>query len=313
MFFRGSDGGRSARTAGGSAVCPDPAYGFDRDAASHQPVIPRSVPAGPAGVTGRTPPALAPHWPRVSVVIPAKNEARCLPEVLVELPEGLHEVILVDGGSTDGSAAAALSVRPDLRVVRQTRRGKGNALVCGIAACTGDVIVLLDADGSADPAEIAHFVAALVAGADFAKGSRFLGGGGSADLTVLRRLGNAALAAVMNRLYGTSFTDLCYGYNAFWRHCVKDLALPESEGSTAAFGDGFEIETVIAAHVATAGLAVTEVPSFERERFYGTSNLNTWRDGWRVLCAILLERRAGTVDPRSPAMLAGPLEAVHRP
>ena len=313
MFFRGSDGSWSARTTDGSAVCPDPACGFDRDAASDQPVLRGPVPASPTGLAGRASPALAPHWPRVSVVIPAKNEARCLPEVLVELPEGLHEVILVDGGSTDGTAAAALSVRPDLRVVRQTRRGKGNALVCGIAACTGDVIVLLDADGSADPAEIAHFVAALVDGADFAKGSRFLAGGGSADLTVLRRLGNAALAAVMNRLYRTSFTDLCYGYNAFWRYCVRDLALPESAGSETAFGDGFEIETVIAAHVATAGLAVAEVPSFERERFYGTSNLNTWRDGWRVLRAILRERRAETASPRSPGMPTGPLEAVHRP
>ncbi|HEU5429089.1 MAG TPA: glycosyltransferase family 2 protein [Actinocrinis sp.] len=248
----------------------------------------------------------------MSVVIPAKNEARCLPEVLDELPDGVHEVILVDGDSTDDTAGAALRARPDLRVVLQTRRGKGNALACGISACTGDVIVLLDADGSADPAEITDFVAALVAGADFAKGSRFLPGGGSADLTVLRRLGNAALAAVMNLLYRTSFTDLCYGYNAFWRRCAEKLALPDTESSKPLFGDGFEIETVIAAHVATGGLAVAEVPSFERPRFYGSSNLNTWRDGWRVLRAIVRERRGGTGRTRR-AIGTEPLEAVRRP
>ena len=241
--------------------------------------------------------ALPADRPRVSVVIPAKNEARCLPSVLAELPDGLHEVVLVDGDSVDGTVAAALGVRPGLRVVRQTRRGKGNALACGIAACTGEVVVLLDADGSADPAEIPAFVAALVGGADFAKGSRHLPGGGSADLTVLRRAGNHALAAVMNRLYRTSFSDLCYGYNAFWRRCVENLALPETEGPHPVFGDGFEIETLIAAHVANAGLAVAEVPSYERARLHGTSNLNTWRDGWRVLRAILRERRTPRVGP----------------
>jgi glycosyltransferase involved in cell wall biosynthesis len=231
--------------------------------------------------------------PRVSVVIPAKNEARNLPSVLAELPAGLHEVVLVDGGSIDGTAQAARDARPDVRVIRQTRRGKGNALVCGITACTGDVIVLMDADGSADPGEIADFVAALAAGADVAKGSRFLPGGGSADITVLRRWGNAVLCAVMNRVYRTEFSDLCYGYNAFWRHCVEKLALPETAGSASVFGDGFEIETVLAAHVATARLTVAEVPSYERARLFGTSNLNTWRDGWRVLRAILRERRGG--------------------
>jgi glycosyltransferase involved in cell wall biosynthesis len=249
--------------------------------------------------------ALPVDGPRVSVVIPAKNEARCLPVVLAQLPAGLHEVVLVDGGSTDGTADTARAVLPDVRVVQQTRRGKGNALACGIAACTGDVVVLLDADGSADPAEIAAFVAALVAGADVAKGSRFLPGGGSSDLTALRRWGNALLCALMNRMYGVSFSDLCYGYNAFWRHCVENLALPETAGSARVFGDGFEIETVLAAQVATAGLRVAEVPSYERDRLHGTSNLNTWRDGFRVLRAILRERPRPGAHRHGAAVPAG--------
>jgi glycosyltransferase involved in cell wall biosynthesis len=143
--------------------------------------------------------------PRVSVVIPTKNEVRNIPGVLAELPEGLHEVVLVDADSDDGTVETARRIRPDIRVVPQTRRGKGNALVCGFAACTGDVIVMLDADGSADPAEIPAFVEALVGGADFAKGSRFLPGGGSTDLTALRRMGNGVLNFVMNRLYRTAY------------------------------------------------------------------------------------------------------------
>jgi len=277
-----------------------------RQARADSPLPPRARrpdPWGGAHLAG--PVALPPDGPRVSVVIPAKNEARCLPTVLAELPDGLHEVILVDGCSVDGTAAAALGARPDVRVISQTRAGKGNALACGIAACTGEVVVLLDADGSADPAEIPAFVAALVAGADFAKGSRYMRGGGSADLTLLRRAGNLALAGVMNRLYRTSFSDLCYGYNAFWRRCTKNLALPETEGREPVFGDGFEIETLIAAHVANTGLTVEEVPSYERARLHGASNLNTWRDGWRVLRAILRERRAGRVGRRG-----GPIKAI---
>ena len=234
--------------------------------------------------------ALPAGSPRVSVVIPARDEARNLPLVLAELPAGLHEVVLVDGGSRDGTVAAARRARPDVRVVRQTRRGKGNALVCGLAACTGDIAILLDADYSADPGEIAAFVAKLRGGADLVKGSRFLHGGGSSDLTALRSLGNKTLLFLMNRLYRTSFSDLCYGYNALWTRCFEDLELPSVGPGEAEFGDGFEFETLLAAHAATARLEIGEVPSYERDRQFGESHLNTWRDGWRVLHAILRER-----------------------
>ena len=116
---------------------------------------------------------------------------------------------------------------PWVRAITQTRKGKGNAMACGFAAATGDVIVMFDADGSADPAEIPAFVAALVAGADFAKGSRFAPGGGSDDITLLRRTGNAGLNGVANALFGTSYTDLCYGYNAFWADLLPLLDLPD--------------------------------------------------------------------------------------
>jgi glycosyltransferase involved in cell wall biosynthesis len=224
------------------------------------------------------------------VVIPAKNEARNLPWVLENLPGGLHEVILVDGGSVDDTVAVARAHRPDIVVVQQTRRGKGNALACGFAACTGDAIVMLDADGSAHPNEIATFLRALTSGADFAKGSRFLRGGGSSDLTRLRTAGNWCLSFLTNRLYRTSYTDLCYGYNAFWSHCVDAFDLPPVDGAAPALGDGFEIETLITVRVGVARLEVAEVPSYEHDRIHGVSNLNTFRDGWRVLRTLMRER-----------------------
>ena len=126
-------------------------------------------------------------WPKVSVVIPTLNEARNLPHVFSKLPPALHEVIIVDGHSVDDTVATARRLRPDVRIIKQSRSGKGNALACGFAAATGDIIAMVDADGSADPAEIPQFVEALLDGADFAKGTRFAAGGGSSDITRLRR------------------------------------------------------------------------------------------------------------------------------
>jgi len=233
--------------------------------------------------------------PRVSVVIPTYNEAKNLPHVFALLPEDLHEVIVVDGRSTDDTIAVAQGLRSDVRIVRQNRRGKGNAMACGFAAVTGEVIVMLDADGSADPREIPDYVAALVEGADFAKGTRFANGGGSADITRTRAWGNGWLNRAANVLYGTRYSDLCYGYNAFWAHCLPALEL-DADGpgqDVKLWGDGFEIETLINTRIAKAGLRITEVPSYEHKRIHGQSNLNTWRDGFRVLWALAVERVNG--------------------
>jgi len=221
-------------------------------------------------------------WPlRVSVVIPALNEEQNLPYVLKRLPSGLHEVIVVDGNSTDATVAVAQALRPDARILTQRGRGKGDALKQGFAACTGDIIVMLDADGSTDAAEIPRFVAALASGADFVKGSRFVQGGQSADITPLRRLGNRVLSALVNSLYGTSYSDLCYGYNAFWSRCLPYLHVD---------CNGFEVETLMNVRVARAGLVIHEVPSHEYRRVYGSSNLRAMRDGGRVVRTIALER-----------------------
>jgi glycosyltransferase involved in cell wall biosynthesis len=248
--------------------------------------------------------------PRVSVVIPTYNEARNLPYVFDLLPRNLHEVIVVDGRSVDGTIETAQRLRPDVVVVRQNRRGKGNALACGFAAVTGDIIVMLDADGSADPGEIPLFVQALMDGADYAKGSRFTEGGGSGDITRTRAWGNRWLNRAANVLFGTSYSDLCYGYNAFWARCLQVLDLDPSGDDTdqKLWGDGFEIETIINTRVAKARLRIVEVPSYEFPRIHGQSNLSTWRDGLRVLRALLVERGNGRGATRGAELL--PL-AVH--
>lgn len=246
--------------------------------------------------------------PKVSVVIPALNEARNLPHVLRLVPQWLHEVVLVDGRSTDGTVEIARSLWPNnhvvtkerrnrapqrepamqdrrsqgitLRLVDQKGRGKGSAMREGFEAATGDIIVVMDADGSNDPNEIPAFLGVLLAGADFAKGSRFLQGGGTLDMPLYRKLGNWSFVLIVRLLFGGSYTDLCYGYNAFWSRIVRDLKLEAS---------GFEIETLMNVRAQRLGLKIAEVPSFEYKRIYGESNLRTIPDGWRVVKTILNE------------------------
>lgn len=252
--------------------------------------------------------------PKISIVIPARNEARNLEVVLPELP-AVHEVILVDGHSIDDTVEVASKVMPDIKIMAQTRRGKGNALVCGFRAATGDIVVMFDADGSADPAEIPTFVSALLSGADFAKGSRFCDGGGSHDITRYRRMGNKGLNSLTNVLLKTRYTDLCYGYNAFWTEILSRIDLPDPDviaesQSGMLWGDGFEIETVLNCRIALAELAVVEVPSVERSRIHGKSNLNAIRDGIRVLSTIVREKHTARRIAREAAALKRWLRAA---
>ena len=234
--------------------------------------------------------------PTVSVVIPARNEAANLPHVFNSLPAWIDEIILVDGHSTDDTVAVTRELRPEAKVIAQSGRGKGDALLAGFAIASGDIIVAIDADGSTDGVEIVYFVGALVAGADFAKGSRFSGTGHSDDITGLRRCGNRLLNMLVNRLFGTQFTDLCYGFNAFWARHLDALDIDCA---------GFEVETQMNIRAAKAGLRIHEIPSHERSRMFGTSNLRAIRDGWRILKLIVRERFGGApwlrlADPVRP-------------
>lgn len=234
---------------------------------------------------------------KISVVVPALNEAENLPHVLPRIPRDVYEVILVDGHSTDDTVKVARRLRPSVRVIMQEGKGKGAALRCGVEAARGDVVVLLDADGSTNPADIPAFVGYLLAGADFVKGSRFLQGAGTADMPYYRRLGNSAFVTMANLLFGLRFTDITYGYNAFWREHAPLLAFEI---------DGWSQEIISNIRAARCGLRVVEVASFENQRIAGEAKLHTFSAGWVILKGIVRERFLPA--PRRSGSLAGSVQ-----
>jgi glycosyltransferase involved in cell wall biosynthesis len=226
----------------------------------------------------------------VSLVIPALNEADGLSDLLPRVPNLISELIVVDGGSTDGTVAVVRELRSDAIVLRQTGKGKGNALKCGIAEARGEIIVTMDADGSMNPEDIPRFVSSLVAGHDFVKGSRMLEGAGSSDFTLLRRLGNSGLTRFGNIIFGSSYTDITFGFNAYWRPTIMHLG---------ELADGFEFEIQAALRAASVGMRTAEVPTHEPARVGGVSKLNPFTDGLAILRIILCE-----ASPRKGVKLA---------
>lgn len=217
---------------------------------------------------------------KVSIIMPTLNEASNIKYVLPFIPQFVDEIIVIDGGSKDGTVEEVLKLRKDAKIIIDKTPGKGTALKKGFEEATGDLIIMMDADGSHNPKEIPLLIEPVLNGYDISKASRFLPGGGSDDFTAFRRFGNKMFVAIVNELYGSEYTDLCYGYRAFKREVVKKMDCRS---------EGFEIETEQSIRMTKAGLKIKEIPSFEARRKYGDSRLNAIKDGWRILSIIIRE------------------------
>ena len=217
---------------------------------------------------------------KISIIIPTLNEAKNIKYVFPFIPKYIDELVVIDGNSTDGTIEEILKFRNDAKIIIDKTPGKGSALIKGFSVATGDIIIMMDADGSHDPNEIPSLLEPVLNGYDVAKGSRLLPGGGSDDFTPFRRLGNKIFITMVNKMYGAEYTDLCYGYRAFKKEAIKKMCCKSH---------GFEIETEQSILMLKVGLKIKEVPSFEFKRKYGESRLHSFRDGWRILMIIVRE------------------------
>ncbi len=217
--------------------------------------------------------------PYVSIIIPTLNEAKnlkwLLPGVKKVMKNYSYEIIIVDKNSTDGTQEFAKKY--GAKLVSENLK-KGAALMRGFDLAKGKILISMDADLSHRPKELLLLIAGIEAGYDMCAGSRFIIGGGSEDITFIRRIGNKFFVTLGNLLYGSRYTDMCYGYNAFTRESIKRLHLEES---------GFGIETDMHTKAAKYGLRILEIPSYEKKRKYGFGKLKTIRDGFIILRIML--------------------------
>ncbi len=222
------------------------------------------------------------NYPQITVLICTLNEADNLVHILPKIPQWVDEVLLVDGHSTDNSIEAAKKLCPDVKVLYQPGKGKGDALSYGFKHASGNIIVTLDADGSTNPEEMPKFIQPLLDGYDFAKGSRFLGQ--SPVMPRLRRFGNRLFAWLTNILYGTKYTDLCAGLNAFRTKILQQI---DPQGTSALW------EPTINIRLKKRELKVIEVSQQDSGRIAGRCEANPLRQGLRILRIIIEERFRG--------------------
>ena len=211
------------------------------------------------------------------------NEEKNIARVIRELKFiGFSNILVIDGNSNDKTVKIARKL--GVTVIRQNGKGKGNALRQAFSydGLDGNVVVIMDADGSMNPKEVFSYIEALKYGVDMVKGSRFMPGGRSEDMTFIRRIGNSLFVLMTNLLCSTNYTDLCYGFAAFRRDAIARL-YPHLQSKN------FEIETEIFIKAKKLGLKAIEVPSIELRRKHGKSNLRVYKDGFRILKTIIHE------------------------
>lgn len=214
---------------------------------------------------------------KASVVIPCLNEVGSIGAVLNDIPkESVFEVLVADGGSTDGTQV--LVTKLGYQIVTQKIKGFGAAIQAGIEKAGGDVIIILNADGSQNPKDISKLLDKINEGYDLVLASRYLPGGGSEDDTLLHLIGNKLFTFLGNILYRVNVSDILYFFLAA-RKEVFDKTKPSCPHA------GYCVEVPIKAK--RAGFKIGEIPSFEKRRTAGKAKVHAFRTGFKIFMTIL--------------------------
>lgn len=221
---------------------------------------------------------------KVSLIIPTKDESGVIGSVLKEVPRNIiDEIIVIDGHSTDTTGEEAKAqLRPgEDKFILQKKKGFGSALLQAFKIAKGDVVVIMNADGSHNPKDIPALLKKIGQGYEYVMASRYMKEGRSDDDTIVRFIGNRTLTFLTNLFYGVNVTDSLFFYTAITRKGLNKLHFSSP-------GFEFCIEMLIKAN--KDGLKFAEVPVIERRRFSGKSKVNALSAGWKILMVILREK-----------------------
>lgn len=216
---------------------------------------------------------------KVTLIIPALNEEGCIGQTIQEIPRDyVDEVIVVDGHSIDNTVQEAReALGPNDKVIIQKRPGFGGALLDALDEAQGGVVIIMDADGSHNPNDIPKLLSKFDENS-VVVASRYAKGGRSDDDTFVRWFGNWLFTKLIRITRGINITDSLYFFFAISRENFKKLNLKSQ---------GFAICIEFLVKAKRAGLKIEEVPAIERPRLAGESKVNAFRDGIKILRAIL--------------------------
>ena len=233
--------------------------------------------------------------PRVSVVIPARNEAGNIAHIFARTPElgAGTELVFVEGGSQDDTYETirrAITAHPARRcqLLKQTGKGKGDAVRLGFTHATGDVLMILDSDLTVPPEDLPRFLDVLTTGkADFANGSRLVYPMEREAMRFLNLLGNKFFSLAFAWLLGQPIKDTLCGTKVLWRSDYEAIAANRVYfGDFDPFGD---FDLLFGA--AKLNMKILDLPVRYRDRTYGTTNIQRWRHGWLLLRMVFFAAR----------------------
>ena len=217
--------------------------------------------------------------PKISLVIPTYNEAGSIANTIKEVPKGVVDEIVVVDISDDGTDEIARKL--GCRVFRQKGRGFGGAFRQGVEHSRGEIIVLMDADGSHNPEDIPKLIARIKGGYDCVLASRYTIESHSEDDTLLRSFGNWMITNLVNFLFHINTTDSLFLYTAIRKDAYRKLKLES---------DGFEYCIELLVKAFAYKLKLSEVPSTERKRYAGRTKVNDLKHGYLLIKSIFVWR-----------------------
>jgi C-methyltransferase C-terminal domain/Glycosyl transferase family 2/Methyltransferase domain len=227
-----------------------------------------------------------------TLLLPTLDEIEAVRVIVPQLrKDWVDEILVIDGGSTDGTVEFMRAAGLDVHM--QTVRGYGEGMLEALHLAKGDVVIEFNPDGNSIPEDILRIIAKINEGYDLVIGSRYRDGAKSDDDDWVTALGNWMFTTIVNLLFGTRYTDVLVGFRAYRRKAALQLDLD---------APGLSWPCQSSTRFARAGLRVTEIPANEPARIGGKRKMMPLRTGWQITKLILRDfitfrpkkREAGT-------------------